>query len=407
MNQKKRILLAFSGGLDTSAIIPWLRENYDGAEVIAYCSDLGNAPDEPRLASWARELGAVDFIFEDLKDAFARDFAFKAVRAGATYQDDYLLGTALGRPLIAERMAVYARKLGATGIAHGATGKGNDQLRFEKSWAYLCPEVQLIAPWKLWSYHGRKDLLAYLGQRGFALDSAEKLYSVDVNLFHRSCEGGILESPAREYDPASIYEWVTPPAKVAPADSVELVLGFEKGVPVSLGGKSLGPAALLTALNTAAGKAGIGVMDLVEERANGIKSRGVYETPGGTLLHLATRNLKHLCWDRPLLQTARMLGEQYGLLVYDGLWHTDARRAVDAFFDSASETLNGTIALRLEGGQARVVRRESPYALYEEALVSFESDAAGLHKHAEGYCRTVCFAHSRLGRRDQRTGRLV
>lgn len=400
--RRNRILLAFSGGLDTSALVPWLMENHD-AEVVAYCSDLGNAPDPVRLAAWARKLGAADFIFEDLKDRFARDFAFRAVRAGATYQDDYLLGTALGRPLIAERMAHFARELGATGIAHGATGKGNDQLRFEKSWAYLCSELELIAPWKTWAFQGRRDLLAYLGSKGFSLDSAEKLFSVDVNLFHRSCEGGILEDPSKEYDPARIQEWVAPPLAAA-RESFTVEIGFEAGLPVTLNGKDLGPAALLSALNGLAGQAGVGVADLVEERANGIKSRGVYETPGGTLLHLACRNLKHLCWDRPLLQTARQLGEQYGLLVYDGLWHTDAREAIDAYFDSAARSLNGSIRLRLEGGQARVVSRRSTDSLYEEALVSFESDRAGLHRHAQGYCRTVCFSHARLGRRNARRG---
>jgi len=294
----KKILLAFSGGLDTSAIIPWLKDTYQ-AEVIAYCADLGNAPDGEFLKTWSKKLGASDFIFEDLKDKFATEFAFVATRANATYQDDYLLGTALGRPLIAERMAFYAKKLGCDAIAHGATGKGNDQLRFEKSWAYLVPEIEVIAPWKKWNFTGRKELIEYLATKGIAFENKEKLFSVDVNLFHRSCEGGVLENVSKEYDPSTVYEWVATPDKVL-KDAVTISISFKNGMPVSLNGTQMGSAALLTQLNTTAGAAGIGVLDLVEERTIGIKSRGVYETPGGTLLHLAVKNLKHLTWNREL-----------------------------------------------------------------------------------------------------------
>jgi len=400
---KNKVLLAFSGGLDTSAIVPWLIEHHD-AEVIAYCSDLGNAPHEAELHAWAKKLGAKDFIFEDLRDRLAKEFGFACVRAGAIYQDDYLLGTALGRPLIAERMASFAKKLGAGAIAHGATGKGNDQLRFEKAWAYLCPDVKVIAPWKTWEFKGRSDLLQYLASKGIAMQSVEKRYSVDVNLFHRSCEGGILENPAKEYDPVQVYEWVKAPSQSA-KDSLTVALTFENGYPTHVNGKALGPAALLKTLNELAGAAGIGVVDLLEERANGIKSRGVYETPGGTLLHLGLKNLKHLCWDRSQLKTARYLGQEYAELVYDGLWHSDARHAIDAYFTRASETLSGNITLKLEGGQVRVIGRESPFALYDEALVSFEGDEMGLHKYALGYSKTVCFSPWRAGRRDLRTRR--
>ncbi len=401
--QKNRILLAFSGGLDTSAIIPWLIETQN-AEVIAYCSDLGNSPDAKHLEKWAKELGAVDFIFEDLRDHFASKFAFPAVRAGATYQDDYLLGTALGRPLISERMVHFGKKLGANGMAHGATGKGNDQLRFEKSWAYLAPEMKVIAPWKMWDYKGRQDLVKYLATKGFNLKAGEKLFSVDTNLFHRSCEGGILESPSKEYSTEQIYEWVSPPTKLSP-EVFSVSLGLEKGMPVSLNGNKMGPAALLTELNTVGGKAGVGVVDLVEERANGIKSRGVYETPGGTLLHLATKSLKHLCWDRNLMSIARTLGGQYGELIYDGLWHSDSRHAVEAFFETASETLTGTVNIKLQGGQARIISRDSPFALYDEGTVSFESDEHGILKYAEGYSRTVSFKQWLAGKRDSKMGR--
>lgn len=404
MSDRPRIVLAYSGGLDTSAIVPWLIEQHN-ADVLTYCSDLGNSPDAVALEEWARRLGAKDFYFEDLKDRFARDFGFAAVRAQALYQDDYLLGTALGRPLIAERVAVYARRTGATAIAHGATGKGNDQLRFEKSWAYLCPELKVIAPWKTWQYKGRQDLVNYIRSKGFSIDAGEKTYSVDVNLFHRSCEGGILENPAKAYDPEKIYEWVAPPSKQK-REPVRVEIEFAHGLPVAVNGERMSPAGLLTTLNRIGGASGIGVADLVEERANGIKSRGVYETPGGTLLHTACRALKHLCWDRPLLDLGRTLGVQYAQLVYDGLWHSDARLSIEAFFAKASETLTGTVTLILESGLVRVAERRSPFALYDEALVTFEGDEQGLHRFAEGYCRTVCFSPWRAGRRDARTNRV-
>lgn len=397
----KKILLAFSGGLDTSAIIPWLKETYNNAEVIAYCADLGNAPDGEYLKGWAKKLGASDFIFEDLKDKFASEFAFVAVRAGATYQDDYLLGTALGRPLIAERIAHFAKKLGCDAIAHGATGKGNDQLRFEKSWAYLAPEIEVIAPWKKWSFTGRKELIEYLATKGILFENVEKLFSVDVNLFHRSCEGGVLENITKEYNPSAVYEWVATPEK-ALKDAVTVNLTFKNGMPVAINGTTMGSAALLTKLNQVAGAAGVGVLDLVEERTIGIKSRGVYETPGGTLLHLAAKNLKHLTWNRELQTVARNMGEAYGAAIYDGHWHSAVRFAAEAFFVEASKTLTGDITLKLEGGQARVVARQSNYALYDEAGVSFEIDQYQMNKHANGYSKTVCYGPWKAGLRDQK-----
>lgn len=403
MSKNKKILLAFSGGLDTSAIIPWLKDTYNNAEVIAYCADLGNAPDGEYLNKWAKQLGASEFIFEDLKDRFASEFAFKAVRANATYQDDYLLGTALGRPLIAERIAYFAKKLGCDAIAHGATGKGNDQLRFEKSWAFLVPDVEVIAPWKIWNYTGRKELIAYLATKGIAFENKEKLFSVDVNLFHRSCEGGVLENVTKEYDPKGVYEWVATPDKIM-NDSVTVAIAFKNGLPVSVNSKNMGPAALLTELNSIAGAAGIGVLDLVEERTIGLKSRGVYETPGGTLLHLACKNLKHITWDRQLITTARKMGEAYGEAIYDGHWHSPTRTAAEAFFAEASKTLTGTITLKLQSGQARVVGRESTFALYDEAGVSFEIDKHQMHKHAYGYSKTVCYTPWKTGQRDVKNG---
>ncbi len=407
MNQsesKKKILLAFSGGLDTSAIVPWLIENYN-AEVYAYCSDLGNSPDGDSLKKWALQLGASDFIFEDLKEDFVSRFAFPAVRAGATYQDDYLLGTALGRPLIAERMAHYAKKMGVSAVAHGCTGKGNDQIRFENSWAYLIPELEVIAPWRIWNFRGRADLLSYLNERGFKIEAKEKKYSEDVNLFHRSCEGGILENPGNEFDATEIYKWVKP-LENAESEHVRVEIGFDKGVPVSLNQKKMTPANLLNQLNQIAGHAGVGVQDVVEARANGIKSRGVYETPGGTVLHIACRSLKHLCWDRSLMNSARYLGVQYGEAIYDGMWHSDLKKSIEAFFEKASETLTGTVKLKLAKGTVTFESRESPYSLYNTDVVTFEADELGVHQLADGYCKINALKQRQAGIRDKKSDRL-
>jgi argininosuccinate synthase len=403
ISNKRKILLAFSGGLDTSAIIPWLIENYQ-ADVIAYCSDLGNAPDAEELKRWAHQLGASEFIFEDLKEVFASQFAFPAIRAGATYQDDYLLGTALGRPLIAERMAHFANKLGASAVAHGCTGKGNDQLRFEKSWAYLIPNVEIIAPWRIWNFKGRKDLLSYLSERGFHLEAKEKKFSEDLNLFHRSCEGGILENPGEEFEPSEIYKWVSP-IFASQKDPISVEVTFERGIPVALNQKRLDPVALLTLLNELAGRAGVGVQDLIEERTNGIKSRGIYETPGGTVLHLACRALKHLCWDRALLTTSRGLAIQYGEAIYDGNWHTDLRNAMEAYFEKASETISGTVKMKLAQGSVSYMSRQSPFSLYSADTVTFEADEGGIHQLADGHCKISAIKQKLMGCRDQRVKR--
>lgn len=399
---KNRVLLAYSGGLDTSAIIPWLIEN-ENAEVIAYCSDLGNSPDFKFLDERARTLGAVEFIFEDLREHFAQQFVFPAIRAGATYQDDYLLGTAIGRPLITERMAHFALKYGCTAVAHGATGKGNDQLRFEKSLAYLVPQLRIIAPWKTWNFKGRQDLIDYLKDRGFDFDFKQNRYSEDVNLMHRSCEGGILEEVGKPYVAEEVYKWITPPSQVT-GEPIAVSITLKDGLPTALNGATMDAASLLGTLNKIAGTAGIGVVDLVEERVMGIKSRGIYETPGGTLLHIATRAMKHLCWDRGLLNTARMIGQSYGELIYDGLWHTEARDAAEAYCTAASRTLTGTITLQLECGQVRVLSRQSPFSLYDEQSVSFEADEHNMHHLADGYSRITRFSQWRAGDRARRTG---
>ncbi len=395
---KKKIILAYSGGLDTSAIIPWLIENYD-AEVIAYCSDLGNAPDAEWLKSRAMELGASKFIFEDLKEELVADYVFPAIRAGAIYQDDYLLGTALGRPLISERVAAIANELGASAICHGATGKGNDQIRFERAWAYLAPEVEVIAPWKIWEFKGRTDLIEYLEDKGFDAKAKESRFSIDVNLLHRSCEGDVLEDPELPYDPSEIYEW-TAPHHAATNEATEISIEFERGIPVGVDGKRLSPATIISTLNEIGGRHGIGIADLVEERTNGVKSRGIYETPGGTILHRAVKVMKHLCWDRPTLTIGSQLGREYADIVYDGMWHSDARAALDAFFERASEVLTGVVTMKLQNGHIMISGRRSPFSLYSGKLVSFEEDEFGLNKASAGFCKTLNFRQRQCGMRN-------
>ena len=392
---KKTVILAFSGGLDTSAIVPWLQDTLQ-ARVIAYCSDLGNAPDPQTLRPWALKLGASEFIFEDLKDEFVSRFVFPAIRAGAIYQDEYLLGTPLGRPLIAERLVHYAKIYGADAIVHGCTGKGNDQLRFDRSIAYLAPGLEIVAPWRVWDFKGRQDLTAYLAAKGFFVPAKTSIYSEDVNLLHRSCEGGGLETLESSYDPSEVMDWVNPSA--SQKDGAVVEIGFENGLPASLNGEFVGGVELLDQLNKLAGMAGIGFTDMVDERINGIKGRCLYETPGGTVLHYALKHLKHICWNRTVINTARTLGHSYAELVYDGLWHGVGREACEAYFAKAAQTLNGAIKLKLAAGQMIILGRHSRHSLYDNSAASFESDDEGIHHTAEGYSQIARYRQKSLGK---------
>lgn len=392
----KKIVLSFSGGLDTSAIVLWLKQNYK-ADVIAYCCDVGNLPSEDTLRKRAEELGAADFIFEDLKETFAKDYVFPLLRSGALYQNEYLLGTAIARPLIAERVAYYAKKEKANAIAHGATGKGNDQIRFERAWAYLVPEIELIAPWKIWDFKGRTDLIKYIEQQGFSYKGeVHPRYSVDANLLHNSSEGGILENLTQDYNPEEIFQFLTPPSKVS-RDFTDVQLNFENGIPTHLNAKAMTAASMLTELNTIGGKHGIGLVDLVEERVTGVKSRGIYETPGGTILYKALQNIKQMCWNRDVHSTSTMLANVYANMVYDGLWHSDARLNLEGYFLQASKKLTGSIGLRLQNGSIFINSRQSPYSLYSEKIVSFEEDTFGLNKAAKDYCRVLTFSQWQAG----------
>jgi argininosuccinate synthase len=377
------ILLAYSGGLDTSAIIPWLREAY-GSRVIAYCCDLGNAPDETELRERALALGADELVFEDVKQRFADQFVFPLLRSGATYYDDYLLGTAIARPLIAERMAHWARKLGVKAIAHGATGKGNDHLRFERAWSYLAPELEVIAPWKTWDFKGRSDLQAYLSGLGYPWSDDAKEFSVDVNLLHRSCEGGVLERIDLPYPASRVLAW-TEGAVSAASRSSSVEIEFAHGNPIALDSQALAGHELIARLNNRGALHGIGVADLVEERTNGLKSRGIYETPGGTLLLAAYRALKQICWSRALYQSAQRAANDYGMLVYDGAWFSDARFALEGFMKEATRSLDGKVRLELQGASVRIASRTSPFALYDPHGVSFESDSMSYNEASRGY----------------------
>lgn len=398
LKMKKTCVLAYSGGLDTSAIIPWLKENYD-FKVIAYCSDVGNLPSVEELKTRAMTLGADDFVFEDAKSEFVSDYVFPMLKAGATYFDDYMLGTAIARPVISKKLADYAKSVKASCIAHGATGKGNDHVRFEKTWAYLLPDVEIIAPWKIWNYRSRNDIAAYLKTHNYPWDDVQKEYSVDLNLFHRSCEGGILEDLESSFAIPKICDWLKDADPLAKPEVISIA--FDKGIPVSINQKNIKPHEMLEKLNTLGGKFGIGFCDIVEERANGIKSRGVYETPGGTILHMATKEIKRLCWSKELYLAAQVQADTFGKLIYDGNWFTDLRLATEAFFNQAAEVLTGEIKLELSHNMVRPMMRMSKNSLYNMDVVSFQKDTDDVHKASKGYTQILTLPMRMQGQRDQ------
>lgn len=390
---KNKCLLAYSGGLDTSAIIPWLKKNLN-LEVIAYCCNVGNLPPKEELKKRALDLGAHDFIYEEVQEEFASRFVFPLLKANATYLDDYLLGTAIARPIIALKMAEQAKTLGASILVHGATGKGNDHLRFEKAWAFLCPDAKIIAPWKIWNFKGREDLVCFLKSVGYTWPNGKNLYSVDLNVFHRSCEGGELEDIDVEYSSATL-QWISPQYTNT---SEKLLLFFEKGDLKKINGKLLTPLQALEVLNSIGAKYGIGLCDLVEERSNGLKSRGLYETPGGTLIQRALTCLKQICWERELFLEASNLGSTYGKLIYDGHYFNDLRKSLDAFFHRASEKLTGEIILGVTWKSISILSRKSPYSLYNSNLVSFESDTMDINQAALGFTHIKTLSDKQAGK---------
>jgi argininosuccinate synthase len=378
-----RVVLAYSGGLDTSVILAWLREER-GAEVIAYTADVGQGAEVGEAKEKAITTGAVEAVVEDLTERFVTGAVFPALRAGAVYEGHYLLGTSLARPIISEGLVRTARAFGADAISHGATGKGNDQVRFELSIAALAPDLRVIAPWREWELDGRTALIEYARERGIPVPvTKQDPYSMDANLFHISYEGGILEDPW-EAPPAKMFRLTIDPTD-APEEPQEVVIGFEHGDPVSIDGRELGPVDLLTEANQVAGRHGVGRVDLVENRFVGIKSRGVYETPGGTILHLAHRAVESLTLDREVLHIRDGLIPRYAQIVYNGFWFSPERTALQALVDDIQQPVTGEARLVLYKGGAIVTGRRSPNSLYDAESATFEADQVYRQADAEGF----------------------
>jgi argininosuccinate synthase len=382
----RTIVLAYSGGLDTSIIVPWLREHYD-AQVICVAADIGQGERElAGVRAKAIASGALECYVEDLREEFVRDFIFPTLRAGAVYNRKYLLGTSMARPLIARRQVEVARRVGADALAHGCTGKGNDQVRFELTYAAFAPDLPVIAPWREWHIRSREDAIAYAAERGIPVAATkEKIYSRDANLWHLSHEGGILEDP-NAAPPDDLLQLTATPFE-APDVPETVVIGFEQGTPVSVNDERLDPVALIETLNAIGGKHGVGVVDLVEDRLVGMKSRGVYETPGGALLYSAHSELEQLVLDRRTLSAKDLIAPRYADLVYEGRWWTTEREAYDAFVTATQSRVSGTVALRLYKGSATVVGRESAHALYDERFVTFGEDDVYQQSDAAGFIR--------------------
>jgi argininosuccinate synthase len=383
--QINRVVLAYSGGLDTSVILKWLIETYR-CEVVAFLADLGQEEDLEGFRRKAERVGASKVYVEDLREEFVRDFVFPAVRANAVYEGGYLLGTSLARPLIAKRQLEVAAKEGADAVAHGATGKGNDQVRFELTYLALNPHIRIIAPWREWAFQGRQELIDYALAHGIPVPATrEKPYSTDRNLFHTSYEGGILEDPWREPDEKMFQ--MTQAVQNAPDASQYLEIDFEQGTPVAVDGERLGPVSLLTRLNEIGGMHGIGRVDLVENRFVGMKSRGVYETPGGTILQLAHRAVESLTMDREVLHLRDSLIPKFAELIYYGFWYSPEMEILGQFMDEAQRQVTGTARLKLYKGNCWVVGRKSPTSLYHPQFATFEADTVYRQGDAEGFIR--------------------
>ena len=378
----KKVVLAYSGGLDTSIIIPWLRENY-GCEVIAMIGDVGQQEDLEAAYKKALATGAATAYIEDLREEFIRDYIWPTLRAGAVYEHNYLLGTSMARPILAKRQAELALKLGADGLSHGCTGKGNDQVRFELAYKAIAPQLQIIAPWREWDIDSREDAISYAEKHKIPVEQSKKnIYSRDRNIWHLSHEGAELEDPANAPNEA-MWQWIVSPEK-APDKPEEVAIDFEAGTPVSVNGKKLGPIELLNLLNEIAARNGIGRVDLVENRLVGMKSRGAYETPGGTLLVTAHRELERLTVDRETAHFQQALSGRYAELVYYGLWFSPLREALDGFFSVAQQNVTGSVGLKLWKGTLNITKRLSPYSLYRADLASFTMGRYN-PKDAEGF----------------------
>lgn len=383
---KEKIVLAYSGGLDTSVIIPWLKENYD-AEVIAVCGDVGQGKETEGLEEKALKTGASKLYIADLTEEFITDAIYPCIKANAVYEGKYLLGTSMARPIIAKKLVEIAKKEGATAICHGATGKGNDQVRFELTIKALAPELKIIAPWRLdtWGMQSRDDELAYLEAHGIPFEAShDNSYSRDRNIWHLSHEGLELEDPANEPNYKHLLQLGVSPED-APDVPEYITLDFEAGIPVAVNGEKLGPVEMLKKLNEIGGKNGIGIADICENRVVGMKSRGVYETPGGTILYYAHRELEYLCTDKKTQAFNEVASNKFTELVYSGEWYTPLREALSAYFDKVNETVTGTVKLKLYKGNIIPAGSTSPYSLYNESMASFTTGELYNHKDADGF----------------------
>src|ERR1700760_5004040 len=384
---REKVVLAYSGGLDTSIIIPWLKENYD-CEVIAFVADVGQGDDIDVVVKKAYDTGACKVIVEDLRQEFLTDYVFPAIQAGAVYEHKYLLGTSLARPVIAKYQVLVALKEGAEAVAHGCTGKGNDQVRFEHAYQALAPELKVIAPWREWDLKSREDCLDYAEAHGIPVAaSREKIHSRDRNLWHISHEGGELENANNAPLPST---WVMTRSPQEAPDREEVVeIGFVEGRPVSVDGMALEPVQIVELLNEIGARNAIGRIDLVENRFVGIKSRGLYETPGGTLITTAHRELEALTLDREVMRYKQQVALKYAELVYNGLWFTPLREALDAFVDNTQKLVTGTVKLSLYKGNIGVAGRQSPYSLYSDDLSSFTMGDSYDQKDAKGFIQIL------------------
>jgi len=384
MSKPKKVALAYSGGLDTSIIIPWLKENYR-CEVVAVCGNIGQGDEELEgLEEKARKTGASEVYIEDMREEFATGYLWPLVRSGAVYEHKYLLGTSIARPLLAKKQVEVALRTGCDGLAHGCTGKGNDQVRFELTYKALAPQLAVIAPWREWNIVSREDALAYAARHNVPVSAtSKKIYSRDRNMWHLSHEGGSLEDPANAA-PDEIWMLTRDPRQ-APDEPGEVTIGFDRGVPVSVNGEALPAAALVEKLNAIGAEHGVGRVDLVENRFVGMKSRGCYETPGGTLIVAAHRELESLTLDRQTLHFKQKLGLDYAELVYNGMWFTPLREALDAFFAVTSANTTGEVTLQMYKGGVQPVSRRSPNSLYSVSIGSFTMGADYDQKDALGF----------------------
>ena len=395
-----KVVLAYSGGLDTSCIVPWLKENYD-CEVIAFAANLGQPDDLSTIEDKALASGATKCYVHDLREEFLTGYAFPTLRAGAIYERKYLLGTSMARPVTAKHQVEVALLEGADAVCHGCTGKGNDQVRFELTYQALAPQLTVVAPWREWHIKSREDAIEYATAHGVHVDATKtKIYSVDGNLWHMSHEGGLIEDPWNA-PPADAYSLTVDPID-APDQPETVTVGFEQGWPVSVNGQALGAVELVTALNEIGGKHGVGRVDLLENRLVGMKSRGIYETPGGTILSTAHRELEHLVLDKMTMRLKDSLAQQYADLVYNGQWWASVREAIDAFVEKTQEVVTGEVQVRLYKGSATAVARRSPHGLYREDLATFGADQVYRQADAEGFIRLFGLPTKVAAARDRR-----